>query len=92
MKVYHGHIIMILNSMDEICVFSERVEVGHYYNYDTERKNVRHPLFQIRSHTLNQFLFYYGTSQSLNYCNHFLNVHAKLLIFYYPEQNISEMV
>ena len=78
--------------MDEICVFSERVEVDHYYNYDTERKNVRHPLFQIRSHTLNQFLFYYGTSQSLNYYNHFLNVHAKLLIVYYPEQNISEMV
>ena len=91
MKVYHGHLIMFLNSMDEICVFSERVEVVHYYNYDTE-KNVRHPLFQIRSHTLNQFLFFYGTSQSSNYCNDFVNVHAKLLIVYYPEQNISEMV
>ena len=57
MKVYHGHIIMFLHSMDESCVFSERVEVVHYYNYDTKRKNVRQPLFQIRSHTLNQFLF-----------------------------------
>ena len=69
MKVYHGYIIMFLNSMDEICVFSERVKVVHYYNYDTERKNVWHSLFEICSHTLNQFLFYYSTSQSLNFYN-----------------------
>ena len=41
--------------MDEICVFSERIEVVHYYNYETERKNVRHPLFQIRSHTFSSY-------------------------------------
>ena len=50
MKVYHGHLIMFLNSMDEICVFSERVEVVHYYNYDTEKKSSASSLSDPQSH------------------------------------------
>ena len=52
MKVYRGH-IMFLTSVDEICVFSERVEVVHYYNYDTDKKcsasSLSHPQSHIES-------------------------------------------
>ena len=50
MKLYHGHIMMFLNSMDG-CVFSKRVEVVHCYNY-AEVNNLLTELVQTGGETV----------------------------------------